>query len=194
MNPDDLNKLPAPEPSKGEPIGAENVYLCPAGHHVVTRNRSEGTTSMTVPCQHPGCRETMKSTFYDLATREKHPEEPTHEWFRPANLRKYSRQVRLHILRGGLLLRPVVKLENLPAAGTPHVGRNELCPCGSGKKFKKCCWHLHHIDGFKSQVGDQPGIDAEDIRRVRLALDKRGQKHSQRMAHAIVTGLIGGML
>jgi uncharacterized protein YecA (UPF0149 family) len=20
-----------------------------------------------------------------------------------------------------------------------HVGRNELCPCGSGKKFKKCC-------------------------------------------------------
>jgi uncharacterized protein YecA (UPF0149 family) len=19
------------------------------------------------------------------------------------------------------------------------VGRNELCPCGSGKKFKKCC-------------------------------------------------------
>lgn len=21
----------------------------------------------------------------------------------------------------------------------PRVGRNELCPCGSGKKFKKCC-------------------------------------------------------
>lgn len=21
----------------------------------------------------------------------------------------------------------------------PHVGRNEPCPCGSGKKFKKCC-------------------------------------------------------
>jgi len=21
----------------------------------------------------------------------------------------------------------------------PKVGRNELCPCGSGKKFKKCC-------------------------------------------------------
>jgi len=20
------------------------------------------------------------------------------------------------------------------------VGRNELCPCGSGKKFKKCCY------------------------------------------------------
>jgi hypothetical protein len=22
---------------------------------------------------------------------------------------------------------------------TPRVGRNELCPCGSGKKFKRCC-------------------------------------------------------
>ena len=21
---------------------------------------------------------------------------------------------------------------------TKHVGRNELCPCGSGKKYKKC--------------------------------------------------------
>ena len=22
---------------------------------------------------------------------------------------------------------------------TPRIGRNESCPCGSGKKFKKCC-------------------------------------------------------
>lgn len=22
---------------------------------------------------------------------------------------------------------------------TPKIGRNDLCPCGSGKKFKKCC-------------------------------------------------------
>lgn len=21
----------------------------------------------------------------------------------------------------------------------PKVGRNDMCPCGSGKKFKKCC-------------------------------------------------------
>jgi len=21
----------------------------------------------------------------------------------------------------------------------PRIGRNEKCPCGSGKKFKKCC-------------------------------------------------------
>ena len=24
----------------------------------------------------------------------------------------------------------------------PKVGRNDLCPCGSGKKFKKCCLNL----------------------------------------------------
>jgi len=24
---------------------------------------------------------------------------------------------------------------------TPRVGRNDPCPCGSGKKFKKCCLH-----------------------------------------------------
>jgi preprotein translocase subunit SecA len=24
------------------------------------------------------------------------------------------------------------------AAGVPKVGRNEPCPCGSGKKFKHC--------------------------------------------------------
>jgi len=33
-----------------------------------------------------------------------------------------------------------------PAAGTvcrsgPRVGRNDPCPCGSGKKYKKCCLH-----------------------------------------------------
>ena len=26
-----------------------------------------------------------------------------------------------------------------PYRASPKVGRNELCPCGSGKKFKKCC-------------------------------------------------------
>jgi len=26
-----------------------------------------------------------------------------------------------------------------PYRAPPRVGRNEPCPCGSGKKFKKCC-------------------------------------------------------
>ena len=30
-------------------------------------------------------------------------------------------------------------LPGAPAAGAPVVGRNDPCPCGSGKKYKKCC-------------------------------------------------------
>ena len=26
-----------------------------------------------------------------------------------------------------------------PRRQAPKVGRNELCPCGSGKKYKRCC-------------------------------------------------------
>lgn len=26
-----------------------------------------------------------------------------------------------------------------PVKASPRIGRNELCPCGSGKKYKKCC-------------------------------------------------------
>lgn len=27
---------------------------------------------------------------------------------------------------------------------TPKIGRNDQCPCGSGKKYKKCCWPKDH--------------------------------------------------
>lgn len=26
-----------------------------------------------------------------------------------------------------------------PVSSEPKVGRNDPCPCGSGKKYKKCC-------------------------------------------------------
>jgi len=29
--------------------------------------------------------------------------------------------------------------EKKPAKKAEKVGRNDLCPCGSGKKYKKCC-------------------------------------------------------
>ena len=31
------------------------------------------------------------------------------------------------------------KTENTQAKSSEHVGRNDLCPCGSGKKYKNCC-------------------------------------------------------
>lgn len=31
------------------------------------------------------------------------------------------------------------RMTNVPTQRVPKVGRNEPCPCGSGKKYKKCC-------------------------------------------------------
>ncbi|MGK5594384.1 MAG: preprotein translocase subunit SecA [Parachlamydiaceae bacterium] len=41
------------------------------------------------------------------------------------------------------VLPPEEKL--VPVTAHPKVGRNDLCPCGSGKKYKKCCG-LYHED------------------------------------------------
>ena len=36
-----------------------------------------------------------------------------------------------------------------------RIGRNEPCPCGSGKKYKKCCYGKDVVDGilFSSDLG-----------------------------------------
>ncbi|HSK03615.1 MAG TPA: SEC-C metal-binding domain-containing protein, partial [Kofleriaceae bacterium] len=34
---------------------------------------------------------------------------------------------------------PEQPIAGVPVRAAPKVGRNELCPCGSGKKFKRCC-------------------------------------------------------
>jgi hypothetical protein len=34
---------------------------------------------------------------------------------------------------------PVLTEPVLPRASKPAVSRNDLCPCGSGKKYKRCC-------------------------------------------------------
>jgi uncharacterized protein YecA (UPF0149 family) len=39
------------------------------------------------------------------------------------------------------------KAPEIPVLKPPRVGRNELCPCGSGKKYKKC--HLWEDQGYK---------------------------------------------
>jgi uncharacterized protein len=38
-----------------------------------------------------------------------------------------------------LPLRQAIYQREMAKAMQPKVGRNDLCPCGSGKKFKKCC-------------------------------------------------------
>lgn len=38
----------------------------------------------------------------------------------------------------------------------PKIGRNELCPCGSGKKYKKCCKEQFesYLKGRSKDIGD----------------------------------------
>ncbi len=35
------------------------------------------------------------------------------------------------------------------------IGRNELCPCGSGKKYKKCCGKVASLSAFREHIVDQ---------------------------------------
>ena len=37
------------------------------------------------------------------------------------------------------LLRARPRWEPLAPRAAPRIGRNDYCPCGSGKKFKNCC-------------------------------------------------------
>lgn len=38
----------------------------------------------------------------------------------------------------------------------PRVGRNEPCPCGSGQKYKKCCWTAHQRGPASSRTEGAP--------------------------------------
>ena len=44
---------------------------------------------------------------------------------------------------GQVKLQPIQPTQVMDTIRNPvrHVGRNDPCPCGSGKKFKKCCLH-----------------------------------------------------
>jgi len=35
--------------------------------------------------------------------------------------------------------RPQIQIPKTVKREEPKVGRNDPCPCGSGKKFKQCC-------------------------------------------------------
>ncbi|HNQ35498.1 MAG TPA: SEC-C metal-binding domain-containing protein, partial [bacterium] len=35
--------------------------------------------------------------------------------------------------------RPTIEAPRPAESEAPRVGRNDPCPCGSGKKYKKCC-------------------------------------------------------
>ncbi len=51
---------------------------------------------------------------------------------------KYRAERRMDAVRNVLNIMPRQELDVAPRV---NIGRNDPCPCGSGKKFKKCCLH-----------------------------------------------------
>lgn len=46
--------------------------------------------------------------------------------------------------------------------GQMKPGRNDPCPCGSGKKYKRCCYSSQQAPGGAEQQGGRPGAEDED--------------------------------
>ena len=51
---------------------------------------------------------------------------------------KFRQEVPIEVLENKRLRR-AFGIRIPPRKLFPKIGRNELCPCNSGKKFKKCC-------------------------------------------------------
>jgi hypothetical protein len=58
------------------------------------------------------------------------------------------------------------------------VGRNAPCPCGSGKKYKKCC-----IANVVSALNREPKLPHEDVRQLLKAIRKRDEERIQKYGH-----------
>jgi uncharacterized protein YchJ len=57
-------------------------------------------------------------------------------------------------LKSKILIIPNNTMKNTTAAvprinPVKNVGRNDMCTCGSGKKFKKCCGENKFIEAYK---------------------------------------------
>jgi len=62
--------------------------------------------------------------------------------YKDSDLKKLT-DTELAALKPHLKLMEVAPTERQQRRVPPRVGRNEPCPCGSGKKFKKCCLVRH---------------------------------------------------
>jgi hypothetical protein len=52
------------------------------------------------------------------------------------------------------------------------IGRNDPCPCGSGKKYKKCCMEKDEKEKVIPFPGPMRGFSEENLRRYRDAMER----------------------
>jgi hypothetical protein len=69
------------------------------------------------------------------------------------------------------------------ARTTTSVGRNEPCPCGSGRKYKQCCLDKDEAKARKARAkeGEKAAKEAE---KARKAAEKAGKKSDDQEAAA----------
>ena len=53
----------------------------------------------------------------------------------------------------------------------PRTGRNDPCPCGSGKKYKHCCLDKDRAAEFAPAVGQRVALQAQAAKHVALRKD-----------------------
>jgi uncharacterized protein len=102
--------------------------------------RHDGWGDLVNDEEHGGCLIPM------MMLRHEHDEDPE---MRPKPISPEKREEVILRMTAGLLqayqyfrerrqVKPGAQRSE-PRRNAPKVGRNDLCPCGSGKKFKKCC-------------------------------------------------------
>ena len=86
--------------------------------------------------QHGGCMFAMLMLYHE------HDEDPE---MRPGPISPERRESVFQLMAAGLVMayryfreQPAITGRR-PACAARKVGRNEPCPCGSGKKYKRCC-------------------------------------------------------
>lgn len=53
----------------------------------------------------------------------------------------------------------------------PRIGRNDPCPCGSGKKYKHCCLEKDRAAELATAVGQRVALQAHKANQVALRKD-----------------------
>lgn len=69
------------------------------------------------------------------------------------------------------------------------IGRNEPCPCGSGRKYKRCCWEESQFPEVRRRDEERA---AYEKRAAAMTDEEREQKRRDtRRIVALVLGLAG---
>jgi tetratricopeptide (TPR) repeat protein len=53
----------------------------------------------------------------------------------------------------------------------PRIGRNDPCPCGSGKKYKHCCLDKHRAAELAPAIAQRVALQAQKANQVALRQD-----------------------